>query len=160
MSVLVDHSASGTMAKTAIAARLLVGAVLVFSGFSKLLVPLEEFAMSLEAYRLFALPTIMILARAIPWVELFTGGFLLLGYAVGYAGTLAAALFVAFIAALGSTLMRGIPLEDCGCFGWGIPHLPPSQTILLDSVLLVLCLVILIEKDRCFSLERWLRRKR
>lgn len=160
MNLVMDHSASGTMAKAAIAARLLVGAVLVFSGFSKLLVPAEEFAMALETYRLFPLPTIMALARIIPWVELFMGVCLLLGYAVGYAGTAAAALFLAFITALGSTLMRGIPIEDCGCFGWGIPHLPPSQTILLDSILLVLCLMIVIDKERRFSLERWFKRNK
>lgn len=159
MNVVADGSAPGIISKAAVAARLLVGAVLLFSGISKLMIPAEEFAMALEAYRLFPLPAIMALARIIPWVELFTGAFLLVGYGVGYSGTVAALLFFSFIMALGSTLVRNIPIDDCGCFGWGIPHLPPSVTILLDSVLLALSLLILIDKERRFSLERR-RRKR
>jgi uncharacterized membrane protein YphA (DoxX/SURF4 family) len=159
MNVPPDNPDAGMMAKAALAARLLVGAVLVFSGLSKLMVPAEEFALALETYRLFPLPMIMALAQIIPWLELCTGFFLLLGFAVDYAGTVAAVLFGAFITALGSTLVRGIPIEDCGCFGWGLPHLSPSRTILLDSAQLLLCLVVLADRERRFSLERLLRKK-
>jgi hypothetical protein len=40
-----------------------------------------------------------------------------------------------FIAAIGSTLLRGIPLESCGCFG-GAVHLTPPQALALDCTLL------------------------
>ena len=43
----------------------------------------------------------------------------------------------AVLAALGSTLVRGIPLENCGCFGGGI-HLTAAQAMGLDSILLCL----------------------
>ncbi len=154
-----EISKAGPMSLAAIGARLVVGSVLLFSGLSKLMVPAEEFAMALEGYRLFTLPMTMALARVVPWVELFSGAFLLLGFGLRYAGAVAAGLFAAFILALGSTLVRGIPLEDCGCFGWGLPRLSPSRTILLDSLLLALTLVILIDRERRFSLERRLRKR-
>jgi uncharacterized membrane protein YphA (DoxX/SURF4 family) len=161
MSVIpLDDSAAGFMSKAAVAARLTVGAVLVISGFSKVMIPVEEFAMVLEGYQLFPLPMLMVLARVLPWVELFAGACLFLGVATGLAGVVATALFIGFIMALGSTLVRGVPVEDCGCFGWGLPHLHPAVTIVMDAGLLVLCILVLVDRERLFSLERWLRKMR
>jgi len=74
------------------------------------------------------------LARALPWVELFSGGLLLAGL-----WTVPAALAVAlqlglFSAVLGIALAAGKAPEDCGCIP-GIPE-SPGQALLRDAAML------------------------
>ncbi|MBI4395701.1 MAG: DoxX family membrane protein [Elusimicrobia bacterium] len=138
----------------ALAGRLVVGGSLVVSGFTKLMLPPEELAMAMEAYRLIPLSMAVPFARALPWVELFVGAFLALGFMMRFSVPGALALFGMFLAALSSALIRGLNIADCGCFGRS--HLTPSQAILMDSVFLVLLAIVLFDKQHFFSFDRWL----
>jgi len=138
----------------AAAARLLVGAVFLASGLEKAAMPPEEFAAIIQGYWLLPPSAHLPLALALPPIEVLTGLALLAGY--NYRGFSAAAggLFLAFIVALASTLLRGIPLPDCGCFGRGV-HLSVPQALGLDSALLCLSYLAYRKGAALSWLDRW-----
>ncbi|MEE8424588.1 MAG: MauE/DoxX family redox-associated membrane protein [Elusimicrobiota bacterium] len=135
-------------------ARSLVGLVLLVSGFHKAAAPAEEFAVVLEAYRILPAGIIPPLSYAIPFLEFFLGFALVLGFSSRKASAAAGGLFLLFIMALASTMLRGIPLENCGCFGGDI-HLTPAQAMGLDSFLV--CLSYLAYRAGAFfaPLDSW-----
>lgn len=124
--------------RAALASRLAVGAVLIYAGASKAAGPAEEFAYILSVYdvlpRDFTLPA----AALMPWIELFVGWALILGFRTRLAAAAGGALFLAFLGAVGSTVLRGITLPNCGCFGESL-HFTPAQAFLMDFGLLLLC---------------------
>lgn len=142
------------LAWAALAARLIVGLVLAYSGLHKAAAPAEEFAVVVESY--YVLPQDMALsfARVVPWVELLAGLALASGYLTRASAAAAAMLFSAFISALASTIWRRIPLENCGCFGQGV-HLTPGQAIALDSCLLAMTLLVFWIEKTPASLDGW-----
>lgn len=138
----------------ALLARLAAGAALAYSGLLKAAAPAEEFAVVVEAY--YILPPGMVLpfARVVPWLELTAGLALASGYLTRAAAAGAAAMLSAFIGAILSTLWRGIPLENCGCFGQGV-HLSPKQAVALDAVLLAMAVFALWKGKSPASLDGW-----
>lgn len=119
----------------ALTARTAVALILLASGVHKSLAAPEEFAAVLEKYYLLPTPWLLPFAQIVPAIEVLVGTALLLGWQVKHSSTAAMGCFAAFLSALISTKARGIPLEDCGCFGKGI-HLKPEYTVVLDSVLI------------------------
>ena len=103
------------------AAAALLGAVFVYASLDKIAHP-SEFARIVYHYRLAgpsaSLPPLIanLVAVMLPWVELVTGGLLLVGVWRREAAALATLLLVAFIASVGIALYRGIDIENCGCF--------------------------------------------
>lgn len=138
--------------------RLFPGAVLAVSGYLKAVRPPQEFAAVLEGY--WVLPPFLVLplARVIPWVELWVGVCLALGYGTRKAAGAAVVLYGTFIVFLSQAILRKLPLTDCGCFGDLGPTLKPSQSLTMDVVLLVLCLFVAWEREGRFSLDRWISR--
>jgi hypothetical protein len=64
-------------------------------------------------------------------------------------------MFLAFILALGSTILRGMKLDDCGCFGAGI-HLTPLQAMSLDTVLASLAVFVFLKRGGRWKLDAWI----
>lgn len=135
--------------------RSLVGLLLLVSGFHKATAPAEEFAVVLEAYRLLPAGIIPTLSYAVPFIELSLGLALVLGFSSRRTSAAAGGLFLLFIAALASTMLRGIPLENCGCFGGDI-HLTPAQAIGLDSLLVGLSYLAYRAGEFWMPLESWI----
>ena len=117
-----------------LAARLIVGAVLVYAGATKASAPAEEFAVVIQSYDVAPLAVALPLAGLLPWLELIVGWALLLGVETTAASAAACGLFGLFLAALASVLARGIPIPNCGCFGDAL-HFTPAQALLFDSAL-------------------------
>lgn len=126
--------APSAAATAALAARVLVGFALVFSGALKAAAPAEEFAIVIENYRLLPDDMTLTFAALMPWLEVFGGLALTLGFYTRLAAAAAMAMLGSFIFALLSTKLRGIELPHCGCFGGGI-HLTAWQAIFLDCFL-------------------------
>jgi uncharacterized membrane protein YphA (DoxX/SURF4 family) len=117
------------------ALRFVIGGVLLYAGFSKAIGPQAEFAAAIEAYKLVPNTLLNPLAMIVPWIELAIGTYLVAGFAVRASAAAAAGLFSVFLFALISTLVRGIDLGSCGCFGAVL--LSPKQTIGIDIILLL-----------------------
>ncbi len=137
-----------------LAARLLVGGVLIFSGLHKAAAPAEEFSVVLEAYAILPETHVLLMSRLIPWAELLSGAFLLFGLMTRAAAAASATLLGTFIFAILSTKARGIILENCGCFGQGV-HLSPGQAVALDLFLFASAVFAWKHGRKRMSLDNW-----
>ena len=138
----------------ALAARLLVGAVLVFAAAPKATAPAEEFAVVISAYDVLPSSMTLPMAGLLPWLELLLGWALILGVSARGACAAAGALFGLFLAALASTIVKRIPLPSCGCFG-GAVHLTALQAFLFDSAMIGLCRLAYLGGPGPLSLDGW-----
>lgn len=94
--------------------RLVLGVTLIYASLDKIANP-DQFARIVYNYKILPHFLINIFAVALPWVEFFTGLFLIFGIFTQSASLLASFLFVVFIIAISINLFRGINL-NCGCF--------------------------------------------
>jgi uncharacterized membrane protein YphA (DoxX/SURF4 family) len=95
--------------------RIYIALVFILSGLDKIN-DLESFAESIENYRLFPIYTINFFAIIIPWIELVTGGLLLLGIYIKENSLIIFSLLIVFTLAIISALLRDLDIE-CGCRG-------------------------------------------
>ena len=137
------------------AARWALAALLLASGLHKAAGGPEEFAAVLETYDLLPQGALMPFAVVLPWLETLLGLSLAAGYAVRAACACAGLMFLSFIGALGSTIMRGMKLDNCGCFGAGI-HLTPLQAMGLDTVLAGLAVFVFLKRGGWWKLDSWI----
>lgn len=137
-----------------LAARLIVGGVLVYAGATKAAGPTEEFAIVIGAYDLLSKDMVVTAAAFLPWVELLIGWALILGFKLRAAAISCGALFAAFLFALANVKAKGIELPNCGCFGDAI-HFTPMQAFLFDSFLVSLCFLAWRSAPAAWSLDSW-----
>ncbi len=116
--------------------RVLAGIVLCYAGFYKATGPSMEFAANIMNYHVVPSWVATLAAYVLPWVELYIGIMILLGYQLRWSSRAAAGLFAMFLIVLGSAFARGIDLTSCGCFGTAI-MLDPKVTVSMDAVLLI-----------------------
>ena len=100
--------------------RVAAGFVFAFSGWHKLIRPVEEFHYVIEQYQILSLALAGMIANILPWGELVFGFFLILGFLRRASAVVLAALASGFIFFLSSVILRHVPLSDCGCFGAGL----------------------------------------
>jgi len=136
--------------------RLLIGGVLFYAGLMKALGPSAEFAAAIETYHLLPAALITPLALGLPWIEMWVGIFLAAGFQRRLAAAAALVLFIVFLTAVGSALARGLDLSSCGCFG--ADAMAPKHTLILDSVLAFLTIMLLAFPERrpLFALDTFL----
>jgi uncharacterized membrane protein YphA (DoxX/SURF4 family) len=147
------------IAWTPLLTRVFIGSLFIVSGFSKAAYPPEAFAAALEGYQLFPDSLLMPIALVVPWVELFTGAFLLCGYFTRTSLKMVAALVAVFLVSLGSVIVRRIDLESCGCYGAYGPHLTPGQAFIFDIFLITMVVVLLVRREYPLSLDRWIEKE-
>src|SRR5580704_16918843 len=122
--------------------RLIIGSIFLVSSLGKLFSPYQNFLYVIQAYQLLPSWAETFTAQVFPWIELMVGVFVLLGLWTAWALKGAGTLFGIFIVVVGQALIRGLPLENCGCFGEWV-HLKPQTVIVMDSVCLLLtCLML------------------
>lgn len=138
----------------AAAGRILLGCVFIFSGFQKAIAPAEEFAVIIDAYYLLPKDMLLPMATFMPWMELIFGVFLVTGYLTRLSAALCGAMLSAFLFALLSAKLRGIPLENCGCFGAAV-HVKTIHALALDTTLLALSFLSFKQGRRRYSLDNW-----
>jgi uncharacterized membrane protein YphA (DoxX/SURF4 family) len=133
-------------------ARIIVGAVFVFSGFVKAIDPLgttykiQDYLISFNLTELFplALPGAVVMVAA----EVVLGVFLLLGIYRKWT-TIFVALFMIFFTPLTLWIALNNPVADCGCFGDALV-ISNWQTF-QKNVFLLLCTVFLVFKWKCIT---------
>lgn len=93
--------------------RLVIGGMFIFVAINKIINP-DEFAKAIKNYDILPLSLINIIAITLPYIELFSGLFLVIGiYKRGSSAIIGISLIV-FIIALTSAYARGLDI-DCGC---------------------------------------------
>ena len=139
-------------------ARVAVGIVFAYAGFSKLVEPVENFRGALAEYKIFPYAWVSWIAVIVPWLEFLSGAFLILGFAVRFSAFVSAFLCFGFLTALSaSKILYGSFPASCGCFGQGGLHLNAWQVILLDAADLILSLKLFALREHPFSLDSRLR---
>lgn len=134
-------------------ARLLVGGLFFYSGLSKLNRPIEYFEIAITMFRIAPDGLVPVIANIAPWAELIFGTYLLLGYwTKGSAAVLTVMTFI-FQIVLAQSLLRHLPVDECGCFGGGSIHLTLYQSFMLDTVLALALIQIATSSTRLFSLD-------
>ncbi len=117
--------------------RLVVGGLFIWAGVLKIIDPLE-FAQSIKNYRLFPRELAFIIAIILPWVEVVSGAFLIIGVFRRSSALLISLLLIGFIGLVAIALLRGID-TTCGCFG-SLSRNADLKLILMDAVMLFLTL--------------------
>ena len=134
--------------------RLLVGGVFIYSGWHKLMAPVENFMAVLQGYQFLPSSLIPIFAFLVPWFEFIVGVFLALGFMTRASSAILSIFSVVFISLLARSLWLHLPIHECGCFGGAI-SLSPKQAIALDSSLLLGALILIGRgKSILFSLDQ------
>jgi len=141
-----------------VAARLILGGLFAVSGVIKLVEPVENFMTAIHAYDLLPVWMERPLAETLPWVEMASGLLLALGLLTRASLVVVVLQLAVFTVALGSTLLRGISLEDCGCFG--ALGFKESNGVAFVRNLVLLALVVRLGMERAprWTLDRWLQR--
>lgn len=145
-----------------VAARILVGAIFAYAGYSKLIEPNANFEAALLRYGVFSPAWIPWLARFVPWAEWILGSLLALGYAPRWTAAGVGLLSLAFLVTLSSSrlLLTGGG-TDCGCFGTSGLHLSVRQIFGVDLVSLGVAIRLAALQDFPFSLDAiWVKRRR
>lgn len=139
----------------AVAARLVVGGLFVFSGMSKAVLPHGEVMALVEQYQVVPHFLISPIAGGLPWVELASGTALCIGLLTTPAAWLVVAQLVAFSGLMVVVLAAQIPIEDCGCFGnLGIQE-TPLQVLIRDLVLLGILATVLGRRHDAWGIDAW-----
>lgn len=134
--------------------RLFLGGLFVFSGWSKTL-DVYAFQTAIAGYGIVPVAFLPIMAKALPWIEVLAGGYLMLGLFTRWAASGIAAMLVVFLAAISWALITGQDI-DCGCF-FGAASEPVSiKKWLEDFVLLGLAVYLAWEPLKKWALDNYL----
>jgi uncharacterized membrane protein YphA (DoxX/SURF4 family) len=132
----------------------IVGGVFVYASLSKIADP-NAFAKIIYHYQVIGPSSSLgfvpanLTAIALPWVELIAGVLLIVGLWRREAAIVTAFMLVVFVAAVGSTLARGIDIQNCGCFALDASGRSAGlQLIAADLALLAATLVVALVRPR------------
>ncbi len=133
--------------------RLLLGSIFIYSGLSKLAVPVAETQALFYEYTFlpdFLVPWISLL---FPWVEFFVGSFLFFGLFTRLAALTLLGFTFTFVTLLGAERFLGGRFPgDCGCFA-GSWKLPTPAIFLMDILNFFLILILVTFKKHLCSLD-------
>ncbi|MFA5168529.1 MAG: DoxX family protein [Candidatus Omnitrophota bacterium] len=141
--------------------RMFLGLVFAYSGFTKLMEPVENFQGGMAAYEIIPYAVIPFLAHVIPWIEFLFGAFLILGYLPRTSALVLAIMSWSFVLLIIATrIVTGALPADCGCFGEGsLIHLKPLQVLVLDICNTLIGIRLALFKTHPFSLDALLKTK-
>ncbi len=137
--------------------RLILSGIFIYSGFSKLIAPLENFIAVIEGYQFLKPELVRPIAFFLPWLELIFGTFLLTGFLTRFSTAVLALFSAVFISLLARSLILKFPIAECGCFGAGI-SLAPHQALLLDVGLFLMAICLIIIPSTTLSLDKRLQK--
>lgn len=132
--------------------RLVIGGMFVYAAIYKVIDP-AAFAKSIWFYHLVPGKWINLMAIVLPWLEFICGIAVIVGFWHRGAALWSNILLVVFIAALASTIVRGISI-DCGCFraAQSATH-SAWNSLIFDVVALVFGVQLLASRSRRWMLK-------
>ncbi|MFQ6615044.1 MAG: MauE/DoxX family redox-associated membrane protein [Fidelibacterota bacterium] len=128
-----------------LAARLIMGFVMVYAAVDKIADPLT-FSRAISNYHLIPWGLENSMAITLPWIEILAGIGLIVGLYLDGAALVTQGLMMVFILAIGSAILRGYNIE-CGC-GLKSGELVGLPKLLEDFVYLGLSVLIYFRSDR------------
>lgn len=137
--------------------RVILGGVFIYSGWQKLMSPIEEFRAVIVQYAFLPKPVIPWAAFLVPWLELIFGTFLLLGFMARKSAAVLGYFLAVFIGLLVRSLWLHLEIAECGCFGSGF-LLAPKDALLLDACLFLIAWALFRRKNHYLSLDELLNR--
>ena len=138
--------------------RVYLGVVFLLAAWFKIVDP-RQFALSIATYDLLPLYLINLMAVILPWIEVFVGVTLILGWWTRASALCIAGMMVMFIVALSLALAEGLEMS-CGCFAsQEASEEINSLTLLRDFAWLAGAGFILVLDDGRWGVERLLRRR-
>jgi len=126
------------------AGRILIGSLFIYASFYKIFHPLD-FAVSVRNYGILPPGWTNIVALTLPWVEMITGVFLIIGVQTKPSGLLTTGLLGIFLGAIIYAFSIGLDI-DCGCFGSAAssPGRVGLYHIVRDSIFFAVSLFVLL----------------
>ena len=139
----------------AVAARVLVGGLFVFSGISKLVLPHGEVMALVKQYQVMPDFLVSPIAAGLPWLELASGTALCIGFMTTAAAWLIGTQLVGFSVLMVVVLVAQIPIDDCGCFGnLGIRE-TPLHVLIRDLILLGILASVIVRQHDAWGIDAW-----
>ena len=128
----------------------------IVSGAEKLLSHYQNFLYAIQSYQILPTALELLVARLFPWIELFLGVFLLLGFWLGAVLRGLWGMVVVFMIVVSQALIRHLPITECGCFG-ALFSIPLQAVFIFDSAILFLLTVLLrhVKKAGHFGLDQY-----
>lgn len=120
------------------------------------------FAVDVATYDILPLQLLNLMAIVLPWVELFAGVMLLVGFRARAAALLVVLMMLVFIAALAMALHAGLDMS-CGCFASeGAKDADPIsiKTVFRDLGWLALAVYVVVLDRHPIGLDRLLMKRR
>lgn len=131
-----------------IRAQIGLGAIFAAAAVPKILDP-PAFAHMIYNYRLLPGSAVNAAALVLPWIEIWVGAALILGFWKRTAAWISGAMLLLFVGALTVNLVRGNPV-NCGCFDLHAKDRPKAElladmrwTIVRDAAILLLVAQVL-----------------
>lgn len=131
--------------------RLFLGWVFITSGWEKLQA-MHVFVPMVLAYKVLPDQLALIYAKALPWVELLAGSYLVIGLFTRYAAGAIGAMLLSFIIAIAMVLIRG-DVIDCGCFVGGKVEPVDLNLLLRDVGMLTGCVYLMLQTQFKLSID-------
>lgn len=140
------------------ALRIWLGLIFSYAGFIKVMEPVENFRGMLAEYQVFPHAMLQPVAVMVPWLELLSGIFMLLGLALPLASLMMCFLCTGFLIVLGaSNMILDGANHDCGCFGHSGPfQMKVWQVFIMDAVNLLIAGKIFLQRKTIWSLDGFL----
>ena len=121
--------------------RLVLGVVFIYASIDKI-IHIDQFARAIYFYHIIPGWVVNVMAIFMPWVELFAGVCLIVGFYPRGAAALIGTMLVMFLIALAIVYARGVDI-NCGCFS--VSDRAKSSAITLiwrDFILLVMTIQV------------------
>ena len=134
--------------------RIIAGSFFVIAGAAKLGQPTVFFSDQIESYGILAQSLALPLAHVLPWLEIFSGLFFLVGLFSRWAAILLGGQLAIFSVVISSSMFRGIAPENCGCLP-GVNE-TPMQALARDMVMFALLALSSRALPGVLSIDRWL----
>jgi DoxX len=138
--------------------RLALAAVFLFAAYSKIFLPnslfgplpmklamsvnLQNFVPSVEQYEVVSHGAAVSIAHTLPFVELFLGLLLLIGWRIRIWLSAVSAMLLGFLSLLTWAFLNHMDIKDCGCFASSTPEPLNGWTLLRDGIFLAFALLI------------------
>ena len=142
--------------------RILLGAILLFSGIAKLS-NFSAFFITVDSYQMLSSGSIKPISYLLISAEITLGVVLIIGYFSKGACLLSTSLFLIFAFALANVVWKQLPIADCGCgnflfslldmLGLQISTSPNWRTVFMDVVLAAISFGIVISPHQGYGLE-------